>query len=254
MTSTLTAPTTTATARPHVRTTGVPLTALTALEVRKSLSTRSGKLVAIAATLVAPAAITVVLLAGEEAGRAVEMIAVLGSLGALVLLALGVLSTAGEWTHRTVQTTFLTVPRRGRVVTAKVVAAAGLGAVLTAVGVGVACALLALGGDGVTWDGTARAAAVLVAGGAAFTVVGAGIGAALTNAPAALTGAYLVVLGVFPVLLTARPEIGEKLDPTTSLVLLAAGPATATPVLVLTGWVLLSVVAGTLVTLRRAVA
>ena len=48
------------------------------------------------------------------------MLGFTGMLTALVLLALGVLSTAGEWTHRSVQTTFLLVPQRGRVIASKV--------------------------------------------------------------------------------------------------------------------------------------
>ena len=257
MTSTLTAAPTTATgvaARPAVRRGDASLAALIALEVRKSLSTRSGRLVAAASALVAPAAVTIALLAGESFGPAMEPLAVVGSLGVLVLLALGVLSTAGEWTHHTVQTTFLAVPRRGRVVAAKVVALAGLGALLTAVGVAAAAALMPAAGGDVVWDGTVRAAAVLVAGGAAFAVIGAGIGAAVTNAPAALTGTYLVVLGAFPVVLAVRPAIGEKIDPTTSLVSLATDTGGVTPVLVVAGWVVLTVLAGSVVTLRRAVA
>ena len=163
------------------------------------------------------------------------------------------LATAGEWTHRTLQTTFLAVPRRGRVVTAKVGAVAGLGALLSALGMAVAAGLLTLGDD-VVWTGVGRTVAVVVAGGAAFAVIGAGIGAAIGNAPAALTGTYLVVLGVFPVLSAVRPRIAEKLDPTTSLVDLATGSTAAMPVLVIVGWLVLSTVAGTVVTLRRAVA
>ena len=41
--------------------------------------------------------------------------------------------------------------------------------------------------------------AVAVAAGAAFAVIGAGVGAALANTPAALTTLYLMVLGVMPV-------------------------------------------------------
>ena len=54
-------------------------------------------------------------------------------LTALVLLSLGVLSTAGEWTQPEHPDTFLLVPRRGRVLTAKAGAVALLGAAFAAV-------------------------------------------------------------------------------------------------------------------------
>ena len=59
---------------------------------------------------------------------AATMLALLGTLVSLLLIAVGVLSTAGEWTHGTVQTTFLAVPRRGRVLAAKYAGTALLGA------------------------------------------------------------------------------------------------------------------------------
>ena len=57
---------------------------------------------------------------GEQPPNAAMLLAVLGSLVGMLLIAVGVLATAGEWTHGTVQTTFLAVPRRGRVLAATV--------------------------------------------------------------------------------------------------------------------------------------
>src|SRR4030081_2050850 len=94
--------------RPTARRTGPSLPAAIWLEVRKSLSTRSGLALAIAATLLAPAAIaTAGALASEPLPDVVGPLVVTGLLSALVLIALGVLSTAGEWSHGSVQTTFL---------------------------------------------------------------------------------------------------------------------------------------------------
>ena len=61
---------------------------------------------------------------------------VTGMLSALVLVSLGVLSTAGEWSHGSVQTTFLLEPRRGRVMAAKAAAVALMGAVVALVAAG----------------------------------------------------------------------------------------------------------------------
>lgn len=86
---------------------------LTNLEIRKSLSTRSGRWVASGATLLPAGIVAVVAAFGETPGSVEELLGVMGMLVAVLMLTLGVLSTAGEWTHRTGQTTFLTVPRRG---------------------------------------------------------------------------------------------------------------------------------------------
>ena len=175
-------------------------------------------------------------------------------LTALVLLALGVLSTAGEWTHKSVQISYLLVPQRLRVMAAKAMALTVQGAVFAAVGAALTVAMLWAIPGPVAWDGLARSLAVVTAAGAAMAVIGAGIGAALGNAPAALTGTYLTILGVMPILHAFKPEIGAKLDPAGSIVDLTQFGVSATPVLVITGWVVVSMTLGAVVTGRRAVA
>ena len=241
--------------RPSVRAGAPSPAALVGVEVRKSLSTRSGRALAAAAALLAPAATAVIASASEEGlGSVAGPIGVMGMLTGLVLVALGVLSSAGEWSHRTVQTTYLLVPRRGRVLAAKAVAVALLGAVLAAVSAALTAGALALLEDGVSWDGGGRALGVVVAAGAVLAVTGTGIGAALTNTPAALTSFYLVVLGVLPLVRAFEPEVGTRLDPAEAVLSLAQGDATLQPALVLTGWLVVGLVAGALVTRRRAVA
>ncbi|MGY1733858.1 hypothetical protein ACI798_20300 [Geodermatophilus sp. SYSU D01045] len=241
--------------RPPVRAGAPSPTALVGIELRKSLSTRSGRSLAAASVLLAPAATAVVAAASEEGLASVTgPIGVMGVLTGLVLVALGALSTAGEWSHRTVQTTYLLVPRRGRVLAAKAVAVALLGAALAALSAALTAGVLAVLVDGASWEGAGRALGVVVAAGAVFAVTGAGVGAALANTPATLTSFYLVVLGVLPLVRNFEPEIGTRLDPADAVVALAMGPAPTRPVLVLTGWVVVSVVAGAVVTRRRAVA
>jgi ABC-2 type transport system permease protein len=243
------------TVRPPVRAGAPSPAALVGIEVRKSLSTRSGRSLAVASMLLAPAATAIVAAASDESlGSVVGPLGVMGMLTGLVLLSLGVLSTAGEWTHRTVQTTYLLVPRRGRVLAAKTVAVALIGAVAAAVAVALTAAVLAGMVDGASWDGAGRAVGVFVAAGAVFAVIGAGVGAALANTPAALTSLYLVILGVLPVVRTFKPEVGSKLDPAEAVLALSQGQAQTQSVLVLTGWVVVALVAGAVVTRRRAVA
>jgi ABC-2 type transport system permease protein len=239
------------TARP----TGPSLAALSGLEIRKSLSTRSGRAVAIGAALVAPAGILLVAISADGVAPAAMILGITGMITALVLLALGVLSTAGEWGNGSIQNTFLLVPQRGRVVVAKVAAMAALGLVLAAVSAGLSMAALAtIPPDLIAWGYAGRAVLTVIGSGAAFAVMGAGIGAAVGNAPAALTGTYLFMLGVLPLVSAAKPEIAEKLDPTGAMIAIAQHGISTTPILVIVGWAVVSGVVGALVTRRRPVA
>jgi hypothetical protein len=192
---------------------------------------------------------------GDELDAVTGPVGAFGLVTALLLVVLGVLSTAGEWSHRTVQTTFLLVPRRGRVIAAKTVAVALMGAVLAAISTGISAAVLSIAPIGnPTWDGVPWAMGIAVAAGAAFAVIGAGAGAALGNTPAALTGLYLTLLGAMPVLRLVRPGIAAKVDPVDATLALAFGHGGAAQALVLVGWVVVTVAAGALVTRRRSVA
>jgi hypothetical protein len=235
------------------RPSGPSLGTLTAIEMRKSLSTRSGKAVGVIALLLGPAGVLLGSLGGEGVAPAAPILGITGMLTGLVLLALGVLSTAGEWTHKSVQTTYLLVPQRGRVVTAKVAAMVLLGAVFAALGAALTVAMLWAIPDPIAWTAAGRAYAVAVLSGVAFTVIGAGVGAALGNSPAALTGNYLLFLGVMPVLQAFKPTVSEKLDPVTSVVNMAQSGWSTTPLLVVAGWVVVSTALGAYVTRRRAV-
>ena len=82
--------------------------------MRKSLSTRSGLAVAGPRPAGARRDGRRGGTAGEPLDNVAGPIVVTGILTALVLVSLGVLSTAGEWNHGTVQTTYLLEPRRGR--------------------------------------------------------------------------------------------------------------------------------------------
>jgi ABC-2 type transport system permease protein len=231
-----------------------PLTRLVGLEIRKILSTRSG-LALTGAAAIAPAAVSAAMLAlADDPPGAATLLALLGTLVALLMIAIGVLSTAGEWTHGTVQTTFLAVPQRGRVLAAKYAGTALLGAAISAIVVGTTLAVAALGtGSGFSWAGTGVAVAATIGAGAALAVVGAGIGAAVGNAPAALTGTYLLLVVAINVLNGVKPAWGKHVDPLSAVFDLVEGDAAARPIAVLTGWVLATAVVGIAVTRRRAI-
>jgi ABC-2 type transport system permease protein len=248
--TTLVLPPSAGTTRPS----GPSVAVLTGIEMRKSVSARSGKALAVVAVLLGPVAMALAAATGEPMGGAAAPIGVIGMLTGLVLLSLGVLSTAGEWSHGTVQTTFLLVPRRGRVLAAKGAAVAVLGAALAAASAALGAAVLVVAeGDQLVWDGAVQALLAVVAAGAAFAVTGAGVGAALANTPASLTGLYLVILGVLPIVRTFEPEIGTRLDPAEAVLALAQGQSETRSILIVTGWVVISSVAGWVLTHRRAV-
>jgi ABC-2 type transport system permease protein len=240
--------------RPTARRTGPSLPAAIWLEVRKSLSTRSGLAVAGAATLLAPAAIAI---AGGTASEPLDNVlgplVVTGLLSALVLVALGVLSTAGEWSHGSVQTTFLLEPRRGRVMVAKAGAVALMGAVIAVVAAGISALILLALEPNASWDGGGRAILMVAMAGAVFALIGAGVGAAVGNTPGALTGIYLLDLGLLPVLQIVKPEIADKIDPGNAVLSLAQGDHTTLSITILAVWVGVALVAGGVMTRRRAV-
>jgi hypothetical protein len=253
MTATIARPTT-APVRPAVRRTGPFLPSLVGIEIRKSLSTRSGKALGAAAIVLAPAATAVVAASSEPLPSVDGPIAVMGLLTGYLLIALGVLSTAGEWSHRTVQTTYLLVPHRGRVLASKAVAMAIMGAVFGAISTALTTGVLALMvGDSTSWDGAGRAMAAAVVACVAFAVTGAGTGAAFANTPAALTSLYLVLLGVIPLLSGFKPEIAEKIDPANAVLNLGQGQSQTQSIVILAAWVVVPAVAGWILTHRRAV-
>jgi hypothetical protein len=241
-------------APPIPRRTGPSLPTLIGIEMRKSLSTRSGKALAVAAVLLGPAAVAIIAGASAEPPRSVTgSIGVTGLLTGYLLIALGVLSSAGEWTHRTVQTTFLLVPRRGRVLAAKAAAVGTLGAVLGAVSTSLSSGVLAVMVDGISWDGAGRSIPVAVAAAAGFALVGAGVGAAFANTPAALTGVYLTLLGVIPLISGFKPDLAQKFDPANAVLNLADGQNITTSVIIAACWVVIPAAAGWFLTQRRAV-
>src|SRR5918993_464002 len=122
-----------------------PLTRLGALEIRKSLSTRSGRTLVGTAALLPAIGVGTLFALGQDIPGAAPMLGLLGTLVGILMVAVGVLSTAAEWTHRTVQTTFLTVPRRGRVLAAKYGGMALLGGAIAAVVVASTFAVAAIG-------------------------------------------------------------------------------------------------------------
>jgi hypothetical protein len=158
-------------------------------------------------------------------------------------LLLGILSTAGEFRHQTITSTLLVAPRRGRLLTAKVLVHAGLGAglALVACAVNLAVSIPWLSSHDVPLAGptdVARVVAGSVAAAALFGAAGAGLGALLANQTTAVTVSLVWLLAVegLVVNITSTPTLHDRL-PGGALGVIArgAGEGAHTPLWVAAG-------------------
>lgn len=201
-------------ARPGLRATPVaPFHRLVLIELRKAVDTRSGLWLLISLCAIVVLACGALAIWGPETARDLGAYLGLSIVPASILLpVLGIMSATQEWTQRLGLVTFALEPRRGRVVAAKVVAAALLGLVVVAIAF-LASALLALttGGEltltGMSAPGVVAALTIFVLQGVAF-------GLALLNTPLAIVGvlvlptAWTIVSGFS----TAVANVGAWLD------------------------------------------
>jgi ABC-2 type transport system permease protein len=131
-----------------------------------------------------------------KADDALEVLAVgPGLITALVLLLLGAIAAAGEFHHRTIVTTYLITPRRGRILVAKLLTHGALGAVVAGIGVAITfpIVLVMANADGLEVATTPELfglAAAIVGVGALASVFGVAAGSILRNQ----TAVILVIL------------------------------------------------------------
>jgi ABC-type transport system involved in multi-copper enzyme maturation permease subunit len=164
---------------------------LAATELRKMVDTRAGLALLVVTELLAATIVVVQLLASKPATWTFEGFFSGAQTPMLILLpVLGVLSVSTEWSQRTALTTFALVPRRERVLAAKMLAAGALAALAVA-----ACALDAALGNLVagalphangSWHltGTTMGAALLVQ--LLNVLLGVGFGVLLQSSPLAI--------------------------------------------------------------------
>lgn len=166
-------------------------------EFRKLTTIRGPWLLLAGGPLIVIAGVTgLVVSGGDVHDRSVQNAALAHvGLAGLLTLIFGILAEAGEYRHRTITDTYLTEPDRSRVLVAKLVVYAGLGAVTGLVSAGVAVATTAIwwsvkGGTlalstGAAWSTILGGAAVNLA----FAMIGVGVGALVRSLVVAIAGA-----------------------------------------------------------------
>jgi hypothetical protein len=176
---------------------------LTGVELRKLVDTRAGLWLLVTIGLLAAALVVVQLIWAPDADQTFANFFVPTLLPVGVLLpVLGILSITSEWSQRSALTTFALVPRRGRVIAAKLAATvlAALASVLVSLAVAAVGTLVAgaTGGAG-TWrfEGSLLLHAVVLQ--VANVLMGAGFGLLLLNTPLAIVG-YLLLPTLWSIL------------------------------------------------------
>ena len=234
---------------------------LTAVELRKSTDTRAGRWLLVAVGVLSLVGLAYVLWdagGGPTTYRAYATTAL--DAGGGLLPVLGVLAMTSEWTQRTALTTYALVPRRGRVLAAKLAAALLLGVVAVVV-VAAVSALAALTGglvtgDPVVWDGAGRLLGGQLLSTLLLMLMGAGSGALLQQTPAALV-TYFVAPPLVTLAATAVLDDGARwvsiLDASARVGQLDVSGAVAPTLVALALWIALPLALGALRTLRRDV-
>jgi ABC-2 type transport system permease protein len=186
------------------------------------------------------------------------------SIADVLILCLGIVNAAGEFRHGTISSAFLLTPSRWPVVAAKAIAHAAMALLygLTTLAVVAAVALPWLAMKDATVDlsasGWIPAASGRLIYAACFAVLGVGLGTLVRNQAAALVGALVFLLAIEPALGAVSDGISKYGVGGASLALFGAdGSGDVIPfwagALLLTGYALALLAAGTAVTLRRDV-
>jgi ABC-2 type transport system permease protein len=171
-----------------------------------------------AALAFAPVGVALAMTSGTtplDSGGGVRYAMSAGSSGAVMLLVIGILITAGEFRHGTATSTFLITPDRRRVIAAKLGAASIVGACIAALAsaLTVAIAVPWLRSEGVSVMDYRSDAALALLGAVLATVLGAvvgvGLGALIRNQTAAITIALVWTQVVEGLLVGFVPEVGR---------------------------------------------
>ncbi len=231
------------------------------MELRKSVDTRASRWVLLA---VPGLAVAGVLLRLRDAGLGPVIYA--GYVGdiflvlGLVLPVVGVLAMTAEWSQRTALSTFTLVPRRGRVLTVKVVAAVVVATATALVCAGIAAvgvlAAAQSSGSSADWSAAPEATFAGLSAIVLSVLMGSAFGALLPSTAAALVACYVLPAGFAVAGSEVFGEAAAWLDIRTAFSLVSLEQAQRQwPQIgvAVTVWVLLPLVVGVVRSLRREV-
>jgi ABC-2 type transport system permease protein len=132
----------------------VPLSRLVGVELRKMADTRAGMWLLIAIAVITAGIVTIFSFAAPESEHTfLNFMGVIATPQGLLLPVLGILLITSEWSQRTALVTFTLTPLRGRVLTAKVIAALLFGLAAIVVATAIAALATAIGGAPDAWQG-----------------------------------------------------------------------------------------------------
>jgi ABC-type transport system involved in multi-copper enzyme maturation permease subunit len=181
-----------------------PVWRLTATELRKMVDTRGGIALLVGIELLVAALVVVQLVTGRGEARTFSGLFTTSLIPVSIFLpVLGILSVTSEWSQRTVLTTFALVPRRWRVLLAKVLGAAALALLAVEACLATAAAGNALGaafthGNG-SWHFTGRMLGGALLAQLLFVLMGIAFGLLLKSSPLAIV-IYFVIPNAWTVL------------------------------------------------------
>lgn len=211
-----TSPQTAATHRPPVDISGdkVLFVRLAGLEVRKMVDTRAGMwmLITMAGISVLLCAMTLIWGGGSGAAPFSSFLNATTAPFMILLPIMGIMSATQEWSQRTGLSTFTLVPRRGRIIAAKCVAALVLALGLLVVAAAAAAVATLIGGGEFTMTGISVGGLVLAS--LIFTLQGVAFGAAFLNTPIAIVSALALptVWTILTSMITKIQDIAPWLD------------------------------------------
>jgi ABC-2 type transport system permease protein len=196
---------------------------LLAAEVLKLRTTRTIGLLLAAVIGITTLAVTGAVVLASNANLALESehgvrtVLHVSASGALFVLVLGAMISAGEYRHRTATDTFLTTPRRWRVVAAKLVTATGAGMVFGALAAGTALAVAAhlYALKGFTFPLSSSEGLQILAGATLYAALlgalGAATGSLIRNQVGVIVGWLVWLLLAENIVVGLVPDIGRWL-------------------------------------------
>ncbi|MGN7249258.1 ABC transporter permease [Janibacter anophelis] len=191
----------------------IPFVRLVVIELRKMVDTRAGMWMLITMAGISFLVAAGLLLWGEDGGEPFTNFLGLIVMPTMILLPImGIMSATQEWSQRTGLATFTLVPRRGRIIAAKIAAALVL-CLLLLTAAGAAAALgTALGGGEFSLTGISLAGVVLA--GLIYTLQGVAFGAAFLNTPIAIVSSLVLptVWTVLTAMSTWMSDAAQWLD------------------------------------------